>query len=313
MRTFVHAPPSSRIVDAPSPHVTALQHGHGRLADTPDPEHNGWVAAVARGRTEFAGAFGDLARSRRNWQLAAFGALGVAGVMSVGFYTLATQAHITPYVVEVDRLGRVRALAPADRVDAADPRVVTSAVASWIRDIRAVVADPVAQQDQVRRAYAFVDQSTASWLDAYMTDPARDPRVLGATLSRTVEITGILPLPGAVPRGGQAPASVSTAWKVTWVETDYPRGGGQPTSAAWEGYVTTRQAPPTSSDRMEINPLGLFVTSVNWTQLSARQPVGQGSDGVANAWATSPAVATMPGSDSSSTVRAATRAPGGTP
>lgn len=264
------------------------------------PGTNPWVDAVARGRAEFAGAFGDLARSRRNWQLAAFGALGVAGVLSVGFVTLATQARITPYVVEVDRLGRAQAFAPAERIAAADPRVVTSAVAGWVRDIRTVVADAVAQQDMVRRAYAFLDQGAAGWLDAYFTDPARDPRVLAATLSRTVEVTSVLPLPaapGAVRPGPNVPAT----WKVAWLETDYLRGGGPPTTAAWEGYLTTRQVPPTTSDRMEANPLGLFITSVNWTQVTPPRPAAdQGATG-APAWSAAvPAAApTVPPSGAS--------------
>lgn len=322
MRLLAHATPAASTTGARSDPDIAAGNGHVAAAPASHaPGTNPWVDAVARGRTEFAGAFGDLARSRRNWQLAAFGALGVAGVMSVGFYALATQARITPYVVEVDRLGRARASGPAERMAAADDRIVTSAVASWVRDIRAVVADAVAQQDQVRRAYAFVDQGTASWLDAYMTDPARDPRVLAGTLSRTVEVTSVLPLPGAGPRRGQVASGGSTTWKVTWVETDYPRGGGQATAAAWEGYVTTRQVSPTTTDRMEVNPLGLFVTSVNWTQIAARQPVGQGgaptpaTDGAVD-WsgpqrAAPAAQATAPNTGASSATPSAV-SPGGT-
>ena len=290
------------------------QNGHALVAPIRSipPEHapgtNPWVDAVARGRVEFAGAFGDLARARRNWQLVAFGALGIAAVMSVGFVTLATQARITPYVVEVDRLGRARAFAPAERIATADQRVVTSAVAGWVRDIRTVVADPVAQQDMVRRAYAFVDQGTAAWLDAYFTDPVRDPRELAATLSRTIEVTSVLPLPSGTEsrsRDGGPAANAPTTWKVTWLETDYPRGGGPVTTAAWEGYLTTRQTPPATSDRMEANPLGLFITSVNWTQVTARRPTtGQDDAGAGTspvpAW-TKPSGSPLPNTPSGGT------------
>lgn len=241
-----------------------------------DPSTNPWVEAVQQGRREWAGAFGDLARSRRNWQLVAFGALAVAGIASTGLVALATTTRITPYVVEVDRLGRPQAFGPATRVEPADQRVVVSQIATWIRDVRAVLADPVAQQDLVRHAYAFVDQNTADFLQSYFTDPARDPRVIARELTRVVEVTSILPVPGgagsSAARGAAAPP---TTWKVSWTETDYPRGGGTPTIAAWEAYVTTRQVPPTSSERVEVNPLGLYVTAVSWTQVSARQPAIQ--------------------------------------
>ena len=70
-------------------------------------------ARVLRGRAEFDSVFGDLAKGKRNWQLAFFGLLGVTGVLTVGLVTLATQSRITPYVVEVDRLGRSQAFGPA--------------------------------------------------------------------------------------------------------------------------------------------------------------------------------------------------------
>ena len=242
---------------------------------------NPWVAAVRDGRREWAGAFGDLARSRRNWQLVAFAALGIAAVESTGLVALATRSHITPYVVEVDRLGRAQAFGRADRVEAADRRVVVSQIATWIRDIRAVLADPIAQQDLVRRAYAFVDQGTAQFLQAYMTDPARDPRVIGRELTRVIEVMSILPVPGATDsRARRGTPLAPVTWKVAWTETDYPRAGGTPTVTAWEAYVTTRQVPATTPERVEANPLGLYITAVSWTQVSARQSVDGAPGGV---------------------------------
>jgi type IV secretory pathway TrbF-like protein len=140
-----------------------------------------------------------------------------------------------------------------------------------VRDIRSVLADPIAQQDVVKHAYAFVDQGTAQFLQAYMTDPARDPRVLGRELTRVVDVTSILPMPGTDGGTRSRPGGPMT-WKVAWTETDYPRTGGTPTISAWEAYVTTRQVPPTTRERVEANPLGLYITQVSWTQVSARVP-----------------------------------------
>lgn len=236
-------------------------------------QENPWVEAIARGRAEFAGAFGDLAKAKRNWQLAAFGALGLAGIMGLGFYTLATQAHITPYVVQVDRLGRAQAFGPAERTSLADQRVVVGEVATWVHNIRTVSADPLSQKDMVENAYAFVDANVATFLQSYFTDPTRDPRTLASEFSRVVQVTSVLPLPGAVGRGGKVAANAPVTWKVAWTETDYPRGGGTPLAAGWEGYIATRVVPPKSEDHIQLNPLGLYVSSVNWTQVTPRQPL----------------------------------------
>lgn len=230
---------------------------------------SGIDARVLRGRAEFASVFGDLAKGKRNWQLAFFGLLGVTGVLTVGLVTLATQSRITPYVVEVDRLGRAQAFGPAERLRATDQRVVTSQLASFVRDIRTVLGEPASQADLVRRAYAFADQGAAAFLNQYFAAPANDPRMLGKEMTRLVEVTSVLPVPEKSPTGEGTP----TAWKVSWLETTLPRGGiATPTIAAWEGYFSTRIASPSTTERITTNPLGLYVTSINWTQLAQAAP-----------------------------------------
>jgi type IV secretion system protein TrbF len=229
---------------------------------------------VHRGRAEFHSMFADLAKGKRNWQLTSFGLLGLTSVLAIGLVTLATQSRITPYVVEVDRLGRAQAIAAADRIDPADQRVTVAQLASFIRDIRTVLPDPAAQTDLVRRAYAFVDQGAATFLSQYYdASPENDPRLLGKELTRLVEVTSILPVPTA------SKAQGSATWKVSWTETSFAKAtGGMPAEAAWEGYLTTRTVPPATVERVTLNPLGLYITSINWTQISTRSRPAAGQD-----------------------------------
>lgn len=228
-----------------------------------------------RGRAEFYSVFGDLAQGKRNWQLAAFGAIGVAGVLAIGLVTLTMQSRIVPYIVEVDRLGRAQAFGPADRLRATDQRLIASQLAGFVRDIRSVLTDGPAQAALVRRSYAFVDQNAADFLNAYFTSPANDPRVLARDGSRLVEVVSVLPLPNGSPSASSALATPAMTWKVSWTETTYPRGAGAPaTAAAWEGYFATRVVPPSTTERIELNPLGLYVTSINWTRLATRSEDG---------------------------------------
>ena len=222
-----------------------------------------------RGRAEFDSVFGDLAKGKRNWQLAAFTALGLAFVMSGGLISVATQSRITPYVIEVDRLGQATAFGPADQVRAVDQRIIVSQLARFVRDIRTVLGDAAGQADLIKRAYAFVDQNASPFLNAYFTAPANDPRILGKDVTRLVEITSVLAVPARTADGSQT-------WKVSWTESTLPRaGGGTPTESAWEGYFTTRLTPPATLERITLNPLGLYITSINWTELATRvTPVG---------------------------------------
>lgn len=221
-------------------------------------------SAYLRGRAEFDSVFGDLAKGKRNWQLAAFTALGLAFVLGGGLISVATQSRITPYVVEVDRLGQAQAFGPVDQLRAVDQRLIVSQLARFVRDIRTVLGDPSGQADLIKRAYAFVDQSASPFLNAYFTAPANDPRVLGKDVTRLVDITSVLAVPATTAGGPQT-------WKVSWTESTMPRdGGGAPTESAWEGYFTTRLTPPTTPERITLNPLGLYITSINWTELAKR-------------------------------------------
>ncbi|HYM97071.1 MAG TPA: VirB8/TrbF family protein [Candidatus Sulfotelmatobacter sp.] len=247
---------------------TASANGHGNAGTAVAPRSvQTEDSPYVRGRAEFDSVFGDLARGKRNWQLVAFGTTAVAGVLAVGLVTVATQSRITPYVVEVDRLGRAQAFGPAERLRSSDQRVITSQLAGFVRDIRTVLADPPAQAELVRRAYAFVDQGAAAFLNEYFATPANDPRLLARDMTRLVDVTSVLPIPG-----GAGPAQT---WKVSWTETSLPRAvGGPPTVTAWEGYFATRVVPPTTTERITLNPLGLYVTAINWTQLAERAEPG---------------------------------------
>src|SRR3546814_11118862 len=50
----------------------------------------------------------------RNWRLAFFGSLIITGGLAGGLVWQSARGTITPWVVEVDKLGEARAVAPAD-------------------------------------------------------------------------------------------------------------------------------------------------------------------------------------------------------
>ena len=244
------------------------------VPDVAEVPPTGWARTektppeVLRGRYEFARQFTDLAKGKRNWQLVAFGSLALLALSVVGLVTLALQSRVVPYVVEVDRLGRASAIAPAEAVPAVADRVVTAAVARFVADIRTAYPDPVAQRDAVYRAYAHVAGDARGYLEGYFSDPANDPRQKGRGYRRAVEVTNVLPVPGGVEGG-------PTTYRVQWNEREEsPREGTR--ERAWEGYLSVTVAPPTTTEAVERNPLGVYVTDLSWSPLA---PSASGPDG----------------------------------
>lgn len=214
-------------------------------------------------RAAFEDVFSRAAVAKRNWQVIAFALVGLLGLVLIAYIRLASASRVMPYVIAVDRFGRAQTLGPAERMRPSDEtRVLRATLATFLHDVRAVTTDPVAEADVVRRAYAFVDQRGASFLNDYFANPAHDPRVLGRQMTRLVEITSLLPVPG--------PSSASTStWKAQWTETDVPADAGTlARTAAWEGYLTVRRAPPERADVIVRNPLGIYVTGITWTQIA---------------------------------------------
>ncbi len=230
----------------------------------------GETPAVLQGRYEFTRSFSDLAKGKRNWQLVAFASLALLGLALVGLVGVSLQSKTVPYVVEVDRLGRVEAITPADAVPAASDRVVVASLARFVADIRTVYADPVAQRDAVFRAYGYVAGDARTFLEDYFSEPENDPRLLAAEMRRSVEIVSVIPVP--VPGAGRSGAAGGARpYRVRWNETSTSERAGT-SVRAWEGYFTVEVQPPTSTEAVQRNPLGVFVTALSWSALAGDAP-----------------------------------------
>ena len=219
---------------------------------------------ILAGRGAFGGAFGDLARGKRNWQLMAFGLLGLFGIVLVAFVRLAAETRITPYVVEVDRLGRAAAFGPAEQTATTDPRIVAATLALFIRNVRAVSSDGVVERELLYRAYANTSGRARAFLDDWFSLPEHDPRLLGQRCTRLVEVGAILPVPG------------SAVWRVQWTERERPVFVGAGRETAWEGYLTVRVRRPRTASVLEDNPLGIYVTDLTWTEVTQAQQSQEG-------------------------------------
>jgi type IV secretion system protein VirB5 len=215
-------------------------------------ERNPYLAA----RHEFVSTFGDLAKGKRNWQLVAFGLLVLLGGVLAAYLRLSGESRITPYVVQVDKLGQAVAFGPAEQLGAKDRRIYVYQLAAFVRDLRTVSSDAETERQLLYGAYAYAAGAARGTLDEYFANPAHDPRVLGRSLTRQVEVTAVIPLPK------------TKTWKVSWRETERPRVAGAVRTIAWEAYLTVVLHPPSTTEALLKNPLGLFVTDLSWSEVA---------------------------------------------
>lgn len=206
---------------------------------------------IARGRREWDDRYAGLARGKRNWQLAALGLLAVDALLTAGFIHLSTQSRITPFVVEVDQMSQAVAFGPAEQLRKTDERLIRYQLNLFIRDVRSVFGDPEVQRTVVNRAYAHSKDGALGFLNAHFK--ASNPFLRSAEGNVTVQVQSVLRL---------SPDS----WQVQWKETQTAAVGRVLSETSWQAVLGVEIVSPETTDALLVNPLGLYVTEINWTQ-----------------------------------------------
>src|SRR6266700_3034659 len=108
-----------------------------------------------------------------NWRLMAFGCLLLSGGLASALVWQSIRGTVTPWVVQVDRLGQAQAAAPADgSYQPTDPQIAFH-LARFIEDVRGLPADAIVLRQDWLRAYNFTTDRGAAALNAYAR--ANDP------------------------------------------------------------------------------------------------------------------------------------------
>ena len=186
----------------------------------------------------------------RNWRLLAFGNLFLAAGLSVGLVWQAMRGTVTPWVVEIDKLGRAQAIAPATAdYRPTDPQVAWH-LARFIENVRSIAVDPVIVREDWLSAYDFVSDKGALALSDYAR--ANDPFAKIGKVQVSVEISSVI-------------RASNDSFRVAWVERRYEDSSLAATER-WTAILTIVVNPPRDADRLRKNPLGIYVHAINWSK-----------------------------------------------
>ena len=193
---------------------------------------------------------GDARVQARNWRLAAFCSFGLSFLTLGGYIYERQNTHIATYVVPINEYGRPGRIELAGRVY--NPTIAETGyfLADWVRLVRSKSIDPIVIRDDWRRAYAFVSGPAAGQLNDYAR--THDPFSRVGQEAVTVEIVSVLP------------RSAST-YQVQWRETTTDTGVTSPPET-WTGLFTVAINPPKTEQELRANPLGIFVTNLQWSR-----------------------------------------------
>ena len=233
-----------------------------RYGRTPEPE-----TPYQRAGQLWDERIGSARVQAQSWRLMAFGGLLLAGGLSAALVWQSMQSRVVPYVVEVDRMGEARAVAPAESDYRPSDAQIAWHLARFVRQVRSVSLDPVLMRRSWMSAYDFVTPRGARFL----SDHARVAKPFARIGERTVsvQVTSVV-------------RASDTSFQVEWTESAYERGTPAGTSR-WTAMLTVRVRPPRSADTLRKNPLGLYVEAIDWSRkLDAPAPRGRADAAPAN-------------------------------
>ncbi|URW75867.1 conjugal transfer protein TrbF [Sphingomonas donggukensis] len=216
-----------------------------RYGRTPDPD-----TPYARAAQVWDNRIGSARVQARNWRLMAFGSLLLSSGLATTVVWQARSGSVTPWIVQVDRLGQAQAVAPADAgYSPSDPQIAWH-LARFIEQVRSIPADPVVLRANWLAAYQFTTDKGAAALNEFAR--ANDPFALIGKEQRAVDVSSVI-------------RASPSSFRVAWVERRYVDGQLAATER-WSAILTVTLQPPRDVERLKQNPLGVYVHALNWSK-----------------------------------------------
>jgi type IV secretion system protein VirB5 len=172
-----------------------------RYGTSPEP-----VTPYQRAAQVWDDRIGSARVQAKNWRLAFFGCLALSGGLAGALVWQSARGTITPWVVEVDKLGQAQAIAPANAdYRPTDPQMAFH-LARFIEQVRSIPADPIVLRQDWLRAYDFTTDRGAQALNDYARN--NDPFAQVGKIQVAVDVSSVI-------------RASNDSFRVAWTERRY--------------------------------------------------------------------------------------------
>jgi type IV secretion system protein VirB5 len=222
-----------------------FKRSRSKFGDTPVPETPYQKAAQV-----WDDRWGAATVSAKNWRMGAFASLGLVALMGCGLIWQSAQATITPYVVEVNEDGGVKAIGPVNGQFQPSDAQIAHQLADFIKNVRSVSIDPIVLRDNWMDAYNYATDEAAITLNSYALE--NDPFADVGQRSVKVDIKSVV-------------RSSDDSFEIRWRESLFRKGSlvGAETFTASLNVITVQ---PKDAETLHRNPLGLYVHGLHWSK-----------------------------------------------
>jgi type IV secretion system protein VirB5 len=216
-----------------------------RYSDTPEP-----VTPYQGAAQVWDERIGSARVQAKNWRYMAFGCLSLALLMAGGLVWRSAQSIVTPYVVEVDSAGQVRAVGEAATPYKPSDAQIAHHLARFVTDVRSLSIDPIVVRQNWLEAYEYTTDRGAATLNDYAR--VNDPFSRIGQSSVAVQINSVV-------RASDA------SFQVRWTERRYVNGEAAGLER-WTAVLAIELQAPRTEERLRRNPLGIYVNGLSWSR-----------------------------------------------
>jgi len=216
-----------------------------RYSETPEP-----VTPYQAAGQVWDQRIGSARVQAMNWRLMAFGCLSLALLMAGGLVWRSAQSIVTPYVIEVDNAGQVRAVGEAATPYKPTDAQISYHLARFVTDVRSLSIDPIVVRQNWLQAYDYTTDRGAATLNDYAR--TNDPFSRIGQNSVAVEVTSVV-------------RASDSSFQVRWIERNYASGAPSGMER-WTAVLSIALQPPRTEERLRKNPLGIYVNGLSWSR-----------------------------------------------
>jgi type IV secretion system protein TrbF len=210
-------------------------------------------SSYVQARRQWNERYGNYFQQARHWRLLTLSSGLVCLIALAGMVYIGTRSPVVPYLVDMQKFGKVAARMPTQRATKIDVRIVMAYLGRFIADWRSVTVDRKSQKSAIDRLYAMLpDNSLAERkLNNYFN--LHSPFARATSESVSVAVTSLVPIS-------------EYTWQIAWTEARRDTRGAIVSSTRLRASLVVTVAPP-SQDRLSLeNPMGVYVADLNWSQ-----------------------------------------------
>lgn len=203
-------------------------------------------------RREWNERYREYVQQARQWRTVALASALVMLAAWGGVFHIGAQRRFVPYTLRVSKLEPVDSAAPKHDAGV-DPRIIKAYLARFVMDWRSVTVDRQAQKTALDRVYVMLPQGSValSKMDEFFK--ARNPFNFAADGSVDVSILNVSPVS-------------DRTWQVQWQEVTRNLLGTPQNSVRMKVSLIVGNTPPTQENLIVVNPLGVYITDLNWSR-----------------------------------------------